>query len=206
MDDIIDCKNRTGLYGGTFAPPHNGHIYAAAEFIEKMELDKLYIMPAFIPPHKTPDWNDDPALRFEMCRAAFSGLRNTEVSDLEIKKGGLSYTCDTLAELASPDTILFMQCGTDMFLTLDQWKDAKSIFELAHIVCIRRDETGDELIFLKKREFEIEFGADITVIDSCPWPASSSDIREMIRKGQSVEEFVPPSIVEIIRKNNLYAC
>ena len=79
-------KKRIGLYGGTFDPPHNGHVYAAGMFLEKMSLDRLFIMPANIPPHKRISVYDDPHLRLEMCKAAFENIDGVVVSDYEILK------------------------------------------------------------------------------------------------------------------------
>ena len=91
---------KTGIYGGTFSPPHLGHYLAARAFLEKVELDELLIIPALVPPHKQIKYEDDPVSRLEMCRLAFADLDKTSVSDLELNRGGKSYTVMTLRELA----------------------------------------------------------------------------------------------------------
>ena len=98
---------RLGIYGGTFSPPHKGHVEAAEAFSREMKLDKLLIIPTFVPPHKTTADDATPEQRLEMCRLAFSHIKNAEISDMEIKRGGTSYTYLTLEELSSRDVELF---------------------------------------------------------------------------------------------------
>ena len=118
---------KIGLYGGTFGPPHLGHVYAAKTFLREVAPDRLLIMPAGIPPHKEKAAGDTPELRLAMCRAAFGDLPHTEISDYEIRKPGKSYTVETLEHLAAPGREITMLCGTDMFLTLDHWHRAPDI-------------------------------------------------------------------------------
>lgn len=197
---------RVGLYGGTFSPPHRGHVNAAAEFVRAMCLDKLYIMPANIPPHKE-IVNPVPAqMRLAMCRMAFASVMNTEVSDYEISKAGVSYTVDTLRYLCKRFSQVFMLCGDDMFLTLDRWRSPDEIFRMAHIVCMRRYDTDSAPLTEKKAEYESCFGARVTFIDAEPIPVSSTEIRDMLGKGDArASEYVAPSVLEYIEKNGLYA-
>ena len=102
---------RIGLYGGTFAPPHLGHVHAAKVFLATVSLDRLLIMPAGIPPHKTKTAGDTPEERLAMCRAAFGNLPHTEISDYEIRKPGKSYTVETLEALAAPEREITMLCA-----------------------------------------------------------------------------------------------
>jgi nicotinate-nucleotide adenylyltransferase len=131
---------RIGIYGGTFSPPHLGHRRAVEAFALAEQLDEIYVIPTFTPPHKQLQGDATPQQRMEMCRLAFAGLP-VAVSDLEIRRGGKSYTVLTLEELKAPDNTLVLLCGTDMFLTIDSWYQAARIFELAEIVYVQR-ETG----------------------------------------------------------------
>ena len=99
---------RVGIYGGTFAPVHNGHVAAAKAFMEQMKLDYLFIIPAHLPPHKQIDESDDPVYRLRMCELAFKDIDGVVISDCEIARGGKSYTYDTLKELQREDTRLFL--------------------------------------------------------------------------------------------------
>ena len=102
-----DDKFRVGVYGGTFAPVHKGHVAAARAFMTQMKLDYMYVIPTFLPPHKSVDESDDPYHRLRMCELAFAGIDGIIVSDMEIRRGGKSYTYDTLKALSRPDARLF---------------------------------------------------------------------------------------------------
>ena len=118
---------RLGIYGGTFSPPHMGHVLAAEAFVREIALDRLLIMPTAIPPHK--EAHDVPAdeHRLALCRLAFEGIAGAEVSDLELRRGGRSYTYLTLRELQREDQEIFFLCGTDMLLSLDSWRNADEV-------------------------------------------------------------------------------
>lgn len=197
---------RTGIYGGTFAPPHNGHIVAAAAFFEQMKLDELLIIPASLPPHKSVDPADDPAHRLTMCRLAFGEIKGVSVSDIEVSRGGTSYTVDTLRQLDSPGRKLFLLCGTDMMLSFDQWRDFETIFSLCCPVYIRRerDASLDERIIEKNKFYHKNYGVAFRRVIAEPVVISSSDIRKIIGQGGDVSEYLPRCVEKYIRENKLY--
>lgn len=207
------CDNRAkiGIYGGTFSPPHNGHVRIALDFYERCHLDFLYIIPSFIPPHKQVSSNDDPSLRLEMTKLAFSSHPDYEkrifVSDLELKRGGKSYTADTIAYFKEHigDNIYFL-CGTDMFVTLDTWHDPAYIFKNAGIVYARREAERDMAVLIeeKKRAYERQFGARIEQLDLPAYPISSSEIRAKHMAGEDISTWVPEKVRAFIDKNQLY--
>lgn len=203
---MIDGKKRIGIYGGTFAPPHNGHVAAAAAFFEQMKLDELLIIPASIPPHKQIDFSDNPEHRLNMCRLAFEGMEGVRVSDIEIARGGRSYTVDTLWQLYSPDRKLFLLCGTDMMLTFDQWRDFQTIFKLCCPVYMRRerDSALDAQIIEKNNYYYKNFGVAFRRILADPVVISSSEIRKIIRDNGNITEYIPPQVEKYIRENKLY--
>ena len=135
---------RIGIYGGTFSPIHNGHVAAAKAFMEQMWLDVLYVIPTYAPPHKEIAGSVTPYDRLRMCDLAFAGVEGVVVSDLEIRRGGKSYTVDTLRALSGEGDRLFLLCGTDMILSLDTWREPQEIFKLSYPVYIRRE--GDKLL------------------------------------------------------------
>ena len=196
-------KKRLGLYGGTFSPPHLGHIRAAEEFISEMALDSLVIMPANIPPHKVMAEGVCAEERLEMCHLAFDHISGATVSDYEIKKSGVSYTYETLEHLSGEDHETFMLCGDDMLLTLDKWRNPERIFELAHIACARRYETDVAPLLEKKREYEEKYGARVTILDSAAYPVSSTEVRESILSGEA-DSRIPTAVFEYIQKKGLY--
>lgn len=200
--------SRIGIYGGTFAPPHKGHVRAAEAFLQGAALDHLYVMPASVPPHKQLHFRDDPAIRLAMARAAFEGARKEiTVSDYEIGKGGVSYTADTL-EYMKRETggELFFLCGTDMFLTLPAWRRATDIFALATIVFVSRveDETSAEVVKKAAECYVAEYNAKILFLDIPPFPVSSSEVRWKIARGEDVTALVPGGVLNLIKEHHLY--
>lgn len=197
---------KTGIYGGTFSPPHIGHIAAARAFLSAMQLDELLIIPALVPPHKAIDYPDDPAKRLEMCRLAFGGIEGAVISDIELCRGGKSYTVDTLTALARDGRELFLLCGTDMIMTLDSWRDPDGIFRLCTPVCIRRETNSDsgELLQLKIGEYKRKYGVEVPMIDAPTIEISSSELREAVRSGNSISEYVTPEVEAYIKENKLY--
>ena len=197
---------KTGIYGGTFSPPHIGHYLAARAFLEAFALDELLIIPALVPPHKQINYEDDPVSRLEMCEIAFSGLPDTTVSDLEISRGGKSYTVMTLRELTRKGRELYFLCGTDMMLTIDEWYCPEEIFRLAHIVCMRResDTENTEKLENKMKLYRERFGASVSLIDAPSFELSSSEVREAIKEGRDTEGMLQREVDEYIRKKGLY--
>ena len=197
---------RVGIYGGTFAPIHNGHINAARLFMEQMRLDYLFIIPAAIPPHKQVDASDDPMHRLNMCALAFGDMDGVVVSDMEIRRGGKSYTVDTLRELSAKGRRLLLLCGTDMVLSFDSWYRYREILELCYPVYIRResDKLLDAMIVNKLTKYYEESGKMFRKIVGEPMELSSTAIREKVKHGEDISSLVPKSVAEYIRLHGLY--
>lgn len=197
---------RTGIYGGTFSPPHTGHMAAARAFAEQMELDELLIIPAAIPPHKNVDYPVDPTLRLRMCELAFGDIRGARVSDMEITRGGKSYTVLTLRELEADGRELFLLCGTDMILTLDEWFAPEEIFARCTPVGIRREcepETAARLteklcLYLER------FGKEIPFIENETVVISSSELRASLKDGRGHGGYLSDRVYEFIKNHQLY--
>ncbi|MGM9636941.1 MAG: nicotinate (nicotinamide) nucleotide adenylyltransferase [Eubacteriales bacterium] len=200
---------KLGIYGGTFSPPHNGHIHAARAFLQQINPDLLLIMPTNIPPHKE-NASVCAASRFEMTRLAFSHCpeypNRIRVDDYEIQKKGKSYTADTLAHFAQNGDDLYFLCGTDMFLTLFDWYRPDLICRYATIVLMRRetDSALDGQIREIDRELKEKLGARTTEIRLAPIEVSSSLIRERLRCGQDISDLVPDRVRDYIYENKLY--
>ena len=197
---------RVGIYGGTFAPVHNGHIAAAKAFIEQMRLDCLFIIPTCIPPHKQVDFCDDPTYRLRMCELAFGDVDGVVISDMEITRGGTSYTYDTLMELTRPNTRLFFMCGTDMVLTFDTWYRFEDIFKLCYPVYVRRenDPILTKKIVDKITEYYTKYGVMFRRIVTDPIEVSSTQIRKRIAEGKDISSLVPAAVEKFIYENNVY--
>lgn len=197
---------RIGIYGGSFSPVHNGHLAAARAFMEQMWLDVLYVIPARDPPHKQLDGQVSAAQRLRMCKLAFAGTEGVIVSDMELRRAGKSYTVDTLRELSAPARRLFLLCGTDMLLTLDEWKSPEEIFRLSYPVYVRRedDRTLDAPILEKIDAYNREYGKVVRRIVMPPIPISSAMVRGILAAGGDVSGLVPPPVAAYIAENRLY--
>lgn len=198
-------KKRLGIYGGTFAPPHIGHILAAESFVRELDLDELLIIPALIPPHKKYDGEATVSDRLAMSRLAFSDVPKAVVSDLEIKRKGKSYTYLTLEELADEGTELFLLCGTDMFLTLDKWRCAEKIFALANICYVRREMDAQTTEFIQKKcdEYKSKYSARVFEIKNSVVEISSSELRALL-KSSECKDYLKPEVLEYIKSRGLY--
>ena len=197
---------RVGIFGGTFAPVHNGHVIAAKAFMEQMKLDYLYIIPACLPPHKQISPSDDPKHRLRMCELAFADVDGVVVSDLEIARGGKSYTYDTLKELSRPNTRLFFMCGTDMVLSFDTWYRFEDIFKLCYPVYVRRenDPIITNRIVAKITEYYQKYGVMFRKILTEPIEISSTAVRKAVFEGRDISSFVPPLVESYIKTHGLY--
>lgn len=197
---------RVGIYGGTFAPVHIGHVEAAKAFMEQMKLDYLFIIPAAIPPHKQIDEGDDPIHRLKMCELAFEGIDGIVISDIEIRRGGKSYTYDTLVELSAPDTRLFLLCGTDMVLTFDKWYRSEDIFKLCYPIYVRREKDPiiDGQIVAKIGEYYRKYGVMFRKVLLEPIDISSTEIRARVKKKEDISGMVSPLVEQYIKEHGLY--
>ncbi len=194
------------IYGGTFSPPHRGHIRAAEAFSEALGPDRFLIIPSAIPPHKAPVRGASDSDRLALCRLAFSKVHGAEISDIELRREGRSYTVDTLRALFAEEQTIVMLIGTDMFLTLDTWYSAEEIFKLAEIAVIRREEDPEKTLAIakKKEEYIERYGARIHEIPCEATVISSSEIRQRLRDGVSTEEYLTAEVEDYIRKWHLY--
>ena len=205
MSNLSEKKPGTVLlFGGTFAPPHCGHVNAVKSAAEHLHPDSIVIMPTAVPPHKVRDSVDTPDVRLEMCRAAFGEIPGCMVSSYEIDKGGVSYTVDTLEYLITQYEKIYLLCGSDMLMTLDRWRKADRIFELASILCMPRYDDDIDSLLAKKKAYEESFGAEVSVIRSDVLVMSSTEVREKIASGESLDGILPDKVAEIIRDSHIF--
>ena len=203
---------KIGIYGGTFNPPHLGHITAAKAVFELLGLDRLLLIPAGIPPHKAmPEGSASAEQRLEMTRLAGEQLglgSKVQVLDLELKREGRSYTADTLAVLKEqyPEDELWLLMGTDMFLTLQAWKSPERILELAGIAAFGRTEEDTEELFAIQRDYlqKTYPGCRIfTLTIPGVIDVSSTELRAQLEKGENAV-LLPPAVYGYILRNGLY--
>ena len=197
---------RIGIYGGTFAPIHNGHVNAAKAFMDQMQLHYLFIIPTALSPWKIRDEGDDAKHRMKMCELAFEGEVGVVISDMEIEKGGINYTVDTLRSLSREDRRLFMLVGTDMALKLDQWREPAEIFKLCYPTYVRResDKLIEKQIIEKNNTYLEKYGKICRRIMTNEIELSSSEIRQRVKEGKDISHLVPEKVEQYIKDNNLY--
>lgn len=200
---------KIGIYGGTFNPPHLGHMAAAKAAVAALKLDKLLLIPAAIPPHKAlPSDTPAPEHRLAMVEKWADGMgAGVEVSALELEREGKSYTSDTLRAIRQtyPDAELWLLMGTDMFLTLHLWHEPEVILSLAGICAFGRTEQDGEALFAPQREhLQKNFDAKITTI-TLPGlvDISSTRLREQLENGGG-GQYLLPSVYGYILMHRLY--
>jgi len=198
---------RIGIYGGTFNPPHMGHVSAALQAADALRLDKLLLIPDRIAPHKKmPENSPAPQQRLEMVRLAADGNPQLEVSDMELLREGPSYTYQTVLQLRQqyPDAQLVLLMGTDMFLSFDTWKNPDVILQNASLGVFYRGEKGEaEAIDRKKREMEAA-GAVVELVKNEVVTVSSTDLRRML-VFRCADPFLPEPVAAYIQMNDLYS-
>ena len=199
---------RTAIYGGSFNPPHLGHIAAAKTVMTDLRPDRLLIMPDCLAPHKAMAANTpSPEHRLEMCRLAFGDIPGAEISELEIRRGGKSYTVDTLEQLTAlfPEDIFYLVMGSDMFLSFTTgWYRFEDILHMCIPVVISREEDDLEQLESGAEYMRSRYGADIRILRrNKPVVLSSSEVRETILAG-GLHLLLSDPVREYIEKNGLY--
>ncbi len=196
---------RLGVFGGSFNPPHIGHVLLGVDAIEALRLDKIIVVPANANPLKGHNpGGASPIQRLEMTRLAFSGDPRFEVSDMEIGRGGLSYTVDTLEELSAKNegAELVLIVGMDSVATFGKWARPDRIQELATIAVLMRSDDAANRGVDKGKDLKLPAGA--AMVTPRRIDVSSSEIRGRIQAGRSIKGFVAESVEEFILAAKLY--
>ena len=211
--------NKIGIFGGTFNPVHKGHEIAAVEFYNRFELNKLIIIPANTPPHKFIGEKVSALQRFEMCEIGFEKYRrdynyNIEVSDIEIKKDGVSYTYDTVKTLREiyPGGEIYFLAGSDMFLYLEHWHKYRELLEICVFTIAFRfgfnENRPEQAEVLRLRENLINQGYKIEILNNAPFEISSTELRGKIKNfgydSPGLDNYLSPEVVDYIRERKIY--
>jgi nicotinate-nucleotide adenylyltransferase len=193
-----------GILGGTFNPPHIGHLVMALEALEQLGLDRVDLMPVSHPPHKEAAGDPGAAVRLELCRRATEDDDRLAVSDLEIERGGASYTVDTLRALHEriPEQELTFIVGGDMAYSLPAWREPEAILELARLAVAEREELRREDI--AHRLESLHSGDRVVFFDMPRIDISSSAIRDRVAAGRFIRYLVPDPVADEIRARALY--
>ena len=197
---------RIGIYGGTFNPPHIGHLRGAAQAITALNLDKLILIPDRIAPHKQiPSGSPTPEQRLEMLRIAASHYEKMEVSDIELRREEPSYSYITVEQMHElyPDAKLYLLMGTDMFTSFLTWRNPERILSKAALAVMSRGERGEAAaIEAQKRTIEA-MGYEVEVIENHVTAISSTQLRRLLAF-RCAGEFLPEGVLDYIRENRFY--
>ena len=197
---------RIGIYGGTFNPPHIGHIQAAQQALTALNLDRILLIPDRIAPHKEiPQGSPTPQQRMDMLRLAVENRPGLEVSDIELRADGVSYTFRTVEQLKAehPDAQLVLLMGTDMFLSFHTWKHPERILENASLGVFCRGEKGERAAILEKKTEMEAAGAVVELVNNDVISISSTQMRRLLAF-RCAASFLPEGVLDYIRENRLY--
>jgi len=195
---------RLGILGGTFNPPHIGHLVCAQEAYDQLGLDRVVLMPAGQPPHKQVDADPGAEVRCELCRRAVAGDDRFTVSRLELDRPGRSFTVDTLRALhdESPQDDLTFIVGGDMARSLPTWREPEAVLELATLAVAERAEDRRDAIAAALTSLA---GAERVRFFEMPRvDVSSSLVRERVATGRPIRYLVPDAVAEAIAQNGWY--
>ena len=197
---------KTGIYGGTFNPIHRGHIHLLEEFTKRLSLDRVLLIPTRVPPHKAAPDLASGEDRLQMCRLAVGGRPHLQISDLELRREGKSFTAETLEELRElfPRDEFYLLMGEDMFLTVEHWYRPETIFSLAAVCATPRSLHGMGKLQMKQDEYQIRYGARCFLEDIPYLPVSSTQVREWVRMGKDITPLVPEAVADFIRERGIY--
>lgn len=188
---------RIGLLGGSFDPPHIGHLLAASDAFDALALDRLVLMPAATQPLKAGRASATPEQRLSMTRLLVGGDKRFDVSSVEIDRGGLSYTVDTLTSLGArwPAAELFLLVGADVPRSFPSWREPERIVQLATVVVLQRGGESTDVAGMPGTP---------RVLATRRIDVSSTEIRQRVREGKSIRGFVPETVAEFIAAERLY--
>ena len=195
---------RVGILGGTFNPPHVGHLVMAQEARDQLGLDEVVLLPVARPPHKQADGDPGAEVRLALARLAADGEEGLRVSRAEVDRGGASYTVDTLGELHEryPEQELTFIVGGDMAHSLPAWREPARVLELARLAVAEREGIGRKDIVA--RLAPLHDGTRVTFFDMPRIDVSSSDIRRRVREDRPIRYLVPDEVARYIGAQGLY--
>ena len=197
---VFENNMKIGILGGTFNPIHNGHLLIAQEVCEEFNLDKIYFIPNKLPPHKIIKDTIADIHRINMIKLAISNNNNFHIDDREIKRGGISYTIDTIKEIIKEIDLIdkiHLIIGADLLPELHLWKDWEELSQISQFVVLNRDQTNIT-------EYKTKYPFIKTLNNTVQFDVSSSLIRDKIKNNKSVRYLVSEQVKDYIKKENLY--
>lgn len=200
---------RTGIYGGTFNPIHAAHVNLVREYAQRLSLDRVLLIPTGQPPHKAAKQLASNEDRIAMLKLAAEEITEcpVEISEIEMRREGKSYTADTLTELRAlyPDDDLFLLMGEDMFMTLDRWYKPEVIFRHAVMCGAPRDFGSFRRMIAHGEDMKKRFPELTFILQNIPYvEGSSTEVRERLGEGGSSGGLLPEKVERYIRERGLY--
>lgn len=197
---------KKAIFGGTFDPIHNGHLYIAYEALDELELDNIIFMPSGNPPHKLGRNITDGFLRYEMVKMAIRREKRFDISDYELKKSNLSYTYETLKYFNNleKDTMWYFLTGVDCLMDVENWKNSEEIFRLCKFVVFNRPGYSMKNIQEQKNKIEKKYFNEIIFLDVPLLDISSTNIRKAIKEEKNVSYLLPESVYNTIEILKIY--
>ncbi|MCH5274221.1 MAG: nicotinate-nucleotide adenylyltransferase [Lachnospiraceae bacterium] len=199
-------QKKIGIMGGTFNPIHTGHLLLAQEALEEAKLTQVCFLPSGVSYLKKDDHILDAVHRLHLTELAVSDNPNFSVSDMEIKRSGNTYTCDTLKQLneEQPETDFYFILGADCLFSMETWYHPEEIFSSCKILAAVRDDLKLSDLEEKADELRNRFDAEIFLLHLPRIDISSTDIRERLKAGKSIQYMVPEAVRDYILQNHLY--
>ncbi len=206
--ESLPAEKRIGIMGGSFDPVHMGHLIIAQDAVEGLNLSEVVFVPAAIPPHKQQLQRADAEHRLDMLRLAVESNPRFSVSDIEVERGGVSYTVDTLKALRDlyPDAALLLIVGSDTLVELHMWHDTEKILELCDVATFLRPGVDAVEVIAEKIQLPPEQKKRVlrNLVDAHRIEVSSSEIRMRLAEGLGIRYLVPPEVERYIYKQGLY--
>ena len=189
--------DRVGIFGGTFDPIHIGHLIAAQSLLEFRKLDKIIFIPCYISPHKRQARSSDPKHRLEILKLSIQYQKQFDCSEIELNRGEVSYTIDTVRELKKQYDFIDLIIGFDNLIVFDSWKEPDELFKLTNVIVMKR-------IIDKEIEYKHKYYEMATIIQTPYVELSSTYIRNREANNLPIDFMVTYAAKEYIHKNNLY--
>ena len=195
------------ILGGTFDPIHNGHISVAKEILKRTDVERILLIPSGTPPHKKAEEVTGAKTRLEMLSVAVENEENMVISSIEIDRKGLTYTVDTIAQLKEElgNGVRFkFVLGADALDYISSWKDYKRVLRMCSFIAVARPGYDKSALINRINNMENSMDCNIEFVSVVPVDISSSQIREWVRAGKNIDDFVPFGVAKYIKTNKLY--
>lgn len=206
MSGTISSHKKTGIMGGTFNPIHVGHLMLAEWAMEAAQLDEIIFIPTGYSYMKEEAGILGGSERLELVKLAIFDRNEFSSSDMEISRGGNTYTYETMDRLCkeNQDTEFYFICGADCLFTMEEWAHVQKIFQSCVVIAAARNGSSIEEMEQKRRELEVKYGARIMLLSFLAMEISSTEIRERIHDGKSIRYLVPEKVRKYIEEHHIY--